>query len=366
MIKVCHISTVHPLLDDRIFYKECISLVQAGYDVSLVITHTKQETIDGVKIIPLKESKGRIHRILIKSFIAFRKALKTKSKLYHFHDPELIFVGIMLKIVGKKVIFDSHENVSKQIESKAWIGSKVIRKIVAKLYRLIEMFGIFTFNSVISVTPEIVSFLSSKKGILIRNFPIISLIDNSKNGIKNLKTTLIYAGGLTKVRGIKELCEAISYINKDVHLQLLGPWESNEYKEECIAFSPNKIEYVGTLPMDDVYPYIKEAAIGIATLYPEKNYLNSLPIKAFEYMTCEKPIVMSNFPYWEKEFKNCAIFVDPKNPEDIANKIINLIDDKETMLLLGKTGRKLVEEKYSWESESKKMVDLYDHLLKNN
>lgn len=363
MIKVCHISTVHSGLDDRIFYKECVSLVQAGYDVSLVINHTKNEVKDGVKIIALQNSKGRLHRVFIKSFEALSKALKTKSKLYHFHDPELIFIGIILRLLGKKVIFDSHENVTKQIESKNWIGNNFIRKIVAKTYRIIEIFGIFTFNAVISVTPEIVSFLSPKKGVLIRNFPIISLIKNSPTGNKNKEITLIYAGGLTKLRGIKELCEALNNINYPVKLQLLGSWESDEYKESCISACPSKIEYIGLLPMENVYPYIKAADIGIATLYPEKNYLNSLPIKAFEYMACNKPIIMSNFAYWEEIFKECAVFVNPKSSNSIAKEINRIIDNPNKIKALGDEGNKLVETKYSWEREAEKLVNLYSKIL---
>jgi glycosyltransferase involved in cell wall biosynthesis len=366
MIKICHISTVHLGLDDRIFYKECVSLANAGYDVSLVINHDINETRNGVKIIALQKSSGRLNRIFVKSFVALKKALKTKSKLYHFHDPELIFIGVILRVLGKKVIFDSHENVTKQIESKNWIGNNTVRKAVAKIYRFVELFGIWTFNSVISVTPEIVKFLSVKKGVLIRNFPIVSLIENSNKGKGNKETTLVYAGGLTRLRGIKELCIALNSVQKPVKLQLLGPWESDEYKEECMSVCPSKIDYVGMLPMEDVYPYMKASDIGIATLYPEKNYLNSLPIKAFEYMACGMPIIMSDFPYWIEEFDGCAVFVNPKSPEDIADKINSLIADEKEITALGNKGKELVDTKFSWESEAKILVKLYDKILKQN
>ncbi len=363
MIPVCHITTVHPLLDDRIFYKECVSLAKAGFDVSLVVTHSKAETIDGVKIIPLKESRGRLNRIFVKSFVAFRKALKTKAKLYHFHDPELIFIGILLRVWGKKVIFDSHENVSKQISSKSWIGNKIIRNLVSFFYRGIEKFGIWTFNGVISVTPEIVSFLSKKKGVLIRNFPIVSMIDNAPALPKASIPTLIYAGGLTTVRGIKEICEAVSMIEQPIQLNLLGPWESDRYKDECLKQSPKNINYLGMIPMEEVYPHLKAADIGLATLYAEKNYLNSLPIKAFEYMASGIPLIMSDFPYWKKEFNNFALFVDPKNPTEIKSQIELLLSDKTFREKLGAKGKQTVLEQYSWESESKQLVNMYQHIL---
>ena len=69
MYKICHISTVHPAFDDRIFYKECKSLAKAGYEIYLIVTHNREETIDGVHIKPLPERKGRFYRFFVKDWI---------------------------------------------------------------------------------------------------------------------------------------------------------------------------------------------------------------------------------------------------------------------------------------------------------
>ena len=162
-IKVCHISTVHTAFDGRIFHKECVSLAEAGYSVSLVVTHEKDEVVNGVNIVALNPSKGRLYRFFIKSWLAFFKALRTKSKVYHIHDPELMIIGLMFRLLGNKVVFDSHENVSHQIETKEWLGSKFIRSIVKGVYIVLERFFILFFHRVISVTPEIVSHLANEK-----------------------------------------------------------------------------------------------------------------------------------------------------------------------------------------------------------
>ena len=69
---------------------------------------------------------------------------------------------------------------------------------------------------------------------------------------------------------------------------------------------------------------MKASDIGMSVLYPIKNYLTALPIKSFEYMACSLPMVVSNFDYWQKLFGECALFADPYNPKDIANKILYL------------------------------------------
>lgn len=362
MIKVCHISSAHPAFDVRIFHKECVSLVEAGFDVSLVVTHDKAETVQGVKIVPLPATKGRLHRMVVKTHLAFYRGLKTKSKIYHFHDPELMFAGILLKILGKKVIFDSHENVSSQIENKSWLGVKPIRILVKNCYRLFEKFAILFYDKVISVTPEIVSFLSPEKGVLVRNYPIIGLIEKEgKRTYEGEKTRLIYAGGLTRIRGIKEICDAVKLIDNDIELILLGNWESEKFKENCLSDN-NKVKYLGVLPLKEVYPMMKNADVGMATLYPEKNHLNSLPIKAFEYMACNLPILMSNFPYWVKTFEECSVFVDPNSVEEIKKKMEWFINNKEEAKEKGRVGNVEVKGKYSWEAESKVLIGMYQTL----
>jgi glycosyltransferase involved in cell wall biosynthesis len=364
MVKVCHISTAHPTFDGRIFHKECVFLSNAGFDVSLVITHSKNEVVDGVKIKGLKTSNGRLSRILIKPWKALFVAVKTKSDIYHFHDPELMFIGVILSLLGKKVIFDSHENVSSQIESKKWLGSLFVRKVIKSIYRLFEKFCILFYTRVISVTPEIVNFLSEKKGVLIRNYPILSKIENATFETNDTSTlVLLYVGGLTKIRGIKEACYAVGEVDRDVKLVLVGKWSDESYKTECLAIS-TKVEYLGLKPLDEVYKIMKTADVGIATLYPEKNYLNSLPIKAFEYMTCGLPMIMSNFPYWIKEFDVSSVFVNPMEVDDITKAIVWLVDHKSERLQMGKDGKRVVYEKFSWEAESLTLIKTYNELVK--
>ena len=70
---------------------------------------------------------------------------------------------------------------------------------------------------------------------------------------------------------------------------------------------------------------MKIADIGLSLLYPVKNYLTSLPIKAFEYMACSLPVIMSDFDYWKEIFKDCALFTDPQSPEMIGDCITRLL-----------------------------------------
>jgi len=367
MFKVCHISTVHPTFDTRIFYKECKTLANAGYDVYLIVTHDKKETIDGVHIFPLPNKKGRFYRFIIKDWIALNKAIQVKAKIYHLHDPELIFVSIVLKVLGKVVIYDVHEDVSKQILNKDWLKPYFVRRVVSSLFRIIEYIFSLSFDGVVAATEDIAKKFQKKKTLVVRNFPILSLIKKAKSidERKSEKFIIIYAGGLTRIRGIKEIIQSLLFLQGKAELWLLGKWEDNNFKKECENLDGwMYVKYLGFKLPTEVYGYMKVADLGVALLYPVKNYLDSLPVKCFEYMACGIPMVISDFPYWKKLFRDYALFANPKDPQDIANKIKVFIDDEELRDKIGKAGMLAVQNEYSWEAESKKLLNLYKELLK--
>jgi len=320
--KICVLTSVHPAFDARIFHKEAKTLVKAGYNVVLIAQHTKEETVDGIRIVPLPKPRSRFERMTKVVWRLFWVALGEKADAYHFHDPALISIGLILKFFGKKVIYDVHEDVSKQILNKDWVGNSVIRKIVSVAFNEFEGFSYIFLNGIVAATPDIARKFSSKKTITLKNLPILELIDRTKPlKVKKQKPIILYPGKLTRIRGVKEIVQAMGFVKDGADLWLLGKWESEKFKKECKALEGWKYtKYLGLKPLEEVYSYMKVADIGVSILYPVRNYLTSLPVKAFEYMACSLPMVMSNFSCWQKIFRECALFVHPYNPEDIRRK----------------------------------------------
>ncbi|MDP8219033.1 MAG: glycosyltransferase [Candidatus Theseobacter exili] len=205
--------------------------------------------------------------------------------------------------------------------------------------------------------------------MLVANFPILNKISyfTGENNVSSSECAIVvYAGGLTGVRGIKKIIDALEFVQRKVELWLIGKWGSVEFAESCQSSSGWKhVKYFGYVLLPEVYQYLRKANIGIVTLLPEENYLRALPTKAFEYMACGLPLVMSDFPYWREIFGECAVFADPENPRDIAKKIKYLIDNPHIAKELGQKGRYLVETKYNWENESKKLITLYKGITLN-
>lgn len=364
---ITHISTVHSAFDVRIFHKECKSLVNQGFKVNLIISHDKEETIDGINIIPLPLFKGRAKRMLVKPILAFITALKLRSDLYHFHDPELIPIGVLLKIFGKKVIYDVHEDVPSQIMDKYWIPP-YLKKSISFTVREIEKFSCLFFDGIVTATPYIGNkFLKMRKNAIdINNYPLTSeFVDLKLDEESKSKTekVICYIGGITKERGIVELIKAIE--GTDIKLYLAGKMTPQNLLERLENEEGWKnVTYFGQVNRNEAFCILSKAQIGICLFHPIANHLNCLPNKLFEYMAAGRPILASNLSYWKKLLGNLESisFVDPLNPEKIRNAIQALILDQEKCHSMGQNGLKAVKEIYNWKSEEKKLVDFYKSL----
>jgi hypothetical protein len=171
--KVCHITTVHPAKDVRIFHKECCSLAAAGYEVTLVVVNGEDEHLNGVQIKGIKAPfKGRIDRIRRAPYVALEAALQVNADIYHFHDPEFLRVALKLKKAGKKVVYDVHEDVPRQILAKYWIP-KPLRKLISVLFEQFENSVTAKLDQIVTATPFIRErFMQVNRNTIdINNFP---------------------------------------------------------------------------------------------------------------------------------------------------------------------------------------------------
>ena len=220
---ICHISTVHKLFDNRIFFKECISLSEEGYITHLLISNKKNTEIKKIKISKLPLWKNRIIRFLIKDLIALAKALRINADIYHIHDPELLWYGwIIRKIFKKKVIYDVHEFVREQIENKGWLKRIHLSKLFSRLYVMLEKYLIKSFNAIILAVPEMVGTYSYYKNkVVLRNLPILKKIQNAvqqETREKHMKKVVIYPGTLSHDRGITNLIISMEYLPPDYEI----------------------------------------------------------------------------------------------------------------------------------------------------
>lgn len=367
-MKVCHISSVHKSNDVRIFHKECCSLSNAGHEVSLVIANAKSEVVNGVKIIGVQSKvNSRILRVIKTVYHVYQVAKKENAQIYHLHDPELLLIALFLKSKNSKVIFDSHEDLPRQLLTKHWIP-KLLRKTLSFLVEHFENFIIKRIDGVVAATPFIRDrFLkTNSKTIDVNNYPILKelISEYPTNSIK--ENAIVYVGGITNERGIFELIKALPLCNANIKLNLAGEFSHSAiFNKASNTKGWEKVNYKGFLNRSQIKELLNQSKAGIVTLHPTLNYLDSLPIKMFEYMACELPVIVSNFPYWQKllENFNCAIFVNPLNEHEIADAIDYILSHPMEAKLMGERGKKAVIEKFNWEVEEQKLIHFYNQLL---
>jgi len=342
------------VFDTRIFHKEANSLARAGYDVTLIAQHGKEEIVDGIRIIPLPKPKNRFERMTRTVWQAYRRAHKIDADVYHFHDPELIPIGLLLKLQGRRVIYDVHEDVPRQILSKKYIP-RYLRHTIACALEKIENFATKQFDAIITATPFIRDrfIRSGCCAIDVNNFPILSewYILDIDWSLK--ERAVCYSGCIADIRGIFEMIEAIDKTN-NVNLLITGWFSPANLKNQLVAISAwaNVVD-LGQLNQREVAQILYKSMAGLVLLHPIINYLDALPVKMFEYIAAGIPVIASNFPLWKEivEGAKCGICVDPLNSEEIAVAIRWIIEHPSEAEQMGKNGRRAVEERYNWDME---------------
>lgn len=364
-MRVCILTSVHPLLDTRIFHRQAKALLKGGYEVILVAQHEQRETIEGIRVEPLPTPKGRLGRLLLIPRL-IRAALKSRAAIYHIHDPELLPAAIFIKLVsGKRIIYDVHEDYSAAIRTKRWIPGP-LRSIISKSFGFIERTMSRLFDAVVTVTDEIEQKFPPAKTIQVRNYPIFEEKGAGAGVTEGESFNLIYAGGLTRIRGIKELVESLNYLDERVRLKLFGAFASKSFEEELRSLPAwKRVDFGGWVNRDRVIKEMESSQIGLVCLHPIDRYQVALPVKLFEYMAAGLPVIASDFPFWRQFVleEQCGLMVDPMSPQAIAGAVRKLLSDPALCRKMGRRGQEAARSKYNWQSEERKLLELYKRLM---
>jgi len=131
-----------------------------------------------------------------------------------------------------------------------------------------------------------------------------------------------------------------------------------------------KVDLIGNVSHEEALKIQQSSDAGMAILRPSNNTggkQGSLGnTKIFEYMMSGIPVICTNFILWKEIINkfNCGICVEPNNNEEIAKAISYIKNNTDEALKMGENGRKAVEKEFNWETQEKKLLDLYTELFK--
>jgi glycosyltransferase involved in cell wall biosynthesis len=366
---VVHLTSVHHPADMRI-WKECKCLADAGYRVTWIVPGEMDNFIDGVlvKVVPKRDRRHR--RMTSTVWNVYREALRQDARVYHFHDPELIPAGLLLRL-RKKVVYDVHENVANQIFAKDWIPV-ALRTPVSHSYDWVEKHLVNSWSAIVTANEDISSrfHLSRSPVVAIHNYS--ELEDFRSNGDAGMSRydsgLLVDCGGLHPRSSFHCVVDALGLIPAHLHTRLVVMGRC--YSAEYMASMKHKqgwqrAEYRGTLTRDNMIATMRAAAAALVLYSREKNHLSVRSNRLFDAMAAGLPVIVSDFPEWKALISEvgCGLTVDPSSPQAIARAICYLTTHPAEAADMGNRGRQAAVERFNWANERLRLLSLYQHLI---
>jgi glycosyltransferase involved in cell wall biosynthesis len=368
--RVVHLASAHSPFDVRIFHKECKSLAKAGYEITVIAPHDRVEIVDGIYIRGVPKFTSRLGRLFCSMWHVCYEAIQQNADVYHFHDLELIPLGLFLRALGKKVVYDIHEDYPcRGIFSKPCILG-CCRQTLGRLLEPAENFAARHFSALVPATPAIGSRFTrlGNKTAVVQNFPRVTEFASIGSVSWNQRASAVaYIGHMSIIRGTKEIVKAIDLLPERLNatLKLAGTFFPADLRQELACLSGwQRVETVDFLSHQKIPQMLMTVRAGLVTLHPEIHHLNSQPTKLFEYMAAGIPVIASDFPLWREIIHRyrCGLVVDPLSPNAIAEAIEYILTHAEEAEEMGLRGRKAVEACYNWDNEERELLQLYSEL----
>lgn len=361
---ICHLSSVHVRTDVRVFYKQCVSLVEAGYKVHLVVADgARHERKSGVIIHDIGGFTNRKKRFLFAPWKILRRARYIPADAYQIHDPELIPMAMLLKYISKKpVVYDIHESYSEQFLHKDYL-SLWQRKLSSTGIKILEKLAVRYLDAAIAATGHIAEQFDDV--VTLHNYPLLSEWQNAPEDLQRYASrNICYLGSISKERGLSQLIKAIEEV--DCTLHLAGSYATPGYQEELMAMPGyQKLVEYGYVDRQKAFEILSQCAIGVVLLESCPNYLHSLATKMFEYMAAGLPILVSDLPANRKllDRADTGIYIDPSDVSVIRDTLTKMLSEPEKLARMGAEGKRLVTQELSWEREKEIYLRLYEELL---
>lgn len=364
-MKICVLTSVHPINDTRVFLRECQFLLRMGHEVVVVTADDTPAPFDGMDIVRVRRSAGRLSRMTVVVARVLREALKIRADIFHFHDPELIPAALILRLLGRRVIYDVHEDYEQDLLLRPYLSKMWWRKI-PKLVWYLERWAAVRMNAVVAATDYLAEKFrkANAKVVAIHNYPAIEEMQTALGRNQQATKGVCYVGNITRTRGILETIEGVALAG--VEFELAGLFETSELRAEAMKMPQWRVVIErGQVARKDLPDIFRRRMAALVLFLPTPTLIVSEPLKLFEYMSAGIPVIVSDFPLWRAIVRahDCGLCVDAADPQAIANAILELSRDPQRAAEMGVRGRKAVEHTYNWAIEAKRLEDLYKEIL---
>ena len=305
--------------------------------------HVDVISSENIPTIPIKKLKNP--SFLISSF--FKTKFMKHYDIVHAQHP---IGGLAMKNISGKKILTIHGIYSQQIEmlhgkSSSIFSNKYEKNILTWADAITagstEAYNYYKkFSSNVSFIPN---------GIDIKSLP---------SGIDTRYTKqIIFAGRLSKEKGIYTVIETAKNLPKDINLIIIGDGPEKSFVMESIKNYKN-IHYLGYQSKEKTIPLIRGSQLLI-----QPSIAEGISATLLEAMACNTPVITTNIGGNIELFNNdCGILIEPENSMELTNTIISLITNKKKLEEISKLALSEVKN-YDWSKIGQKYLDLYNQLL---
>ncbi|HLX78958.1 MAG TPA: glycosyltransferase family 4 protein [Burkholderiales bacterium] len=375
---------------DRRVWQEACALRDAGYVVSIICPtgpgcERAFEAIGGIHIhryrLPVEASGAAGYALeyaaaLLQTFVLSWRVLLTRGFdiVHACNPPDLFFlVGGFFKLLGKKFLFDHHDLGPELYEAK--FGRRDF------FYRLLLRLEYLTFRTAdVSVaTNESYRRIAIGRGgmapervFVVRSGPSLERMKLAPPDprLKRGRSYLVgYVGVMGRQEGIDYLLQAARHIvfslgRRDVQFGLVGGGTSLG-EMRALAAQLGVAEFVtftGRVPDGELLSMLNTADIcvnpDVANEMNDKSTMN----KIMEYMALGKPIVQFDLTEGRYSAQHASLYAKKNDPVDLAERIVELLDDPERRAQMGAFGRRRVDDELEWRHEAPRLLAAYEAL----
>jgi hypothetical protein len=371
-VHFCHFTIAHSALKSRSFHRQCLPLAEAGFEVSYVSPADVKEHYQNIEFIRLSRYTSPLRRAFSQGKLLIT-LLRLHADIYHFQDPQLLPVGLLLKLIFRKcVIYDAYEDFPSMAANKAALP-RLVRPFARKATAAAESVAAHCLDAIMTADPLTLRRLARigrSRKIVFYNFPNLDIFPRLQMLEKH--TELVYRGGLSERAGTFVLLDALQRLTsegRNVRLLLIGYSDSalgeEELRRRIAAESLTaRVEIRGRIPHEEMAVALGAARIGICPLQNIEKFRINIPVKIFEYWACGLPVIASDLPPSRPFLRgsNAAELFPAGDSMALARAIAHLLDHPDEAKRMGERGRAIVEQRLHNGSEIRKLRSLCSKL----
>lgn len=372
-VVVCHLSPVESRRDERAFTRQSLPSTGYGLRGQIIGAYTGSGQDQGVELVPLKKSRGRVLRILLASRFLWA-ALRQKADIYHVHSPELIPVALMLKVIfGKRVVYDTREDFPAMMLTKTYLPAR-LRKLTSRMVAAAEGLAARFADGFITADSGTLrrhAKTGKSRKLVFYNFPNLQYFPEPVAVEKQFE--LVYRGGLSERAGTFVLLKAVRLLKErgtPVRLLMFG-YSDNKQAEQVLRDAvlslgiEGQVTLQGVIRHDDMAATLSQGRIAVCPLQRIPKFLNNIPVKVFESWACGLPVIATDLPPIRPFFGHgpYGTLVKAGDVYGLANAIAALLKSPQRMTECGRQARRAVVERYNNDLEIRKLLNFYQGVM---